>query len=353
MNTRTLEFRTAISSLLGAGLWSALSVLAGLRRAPLGAIELLALFAVLVVVPLGINLASMVSSVFDEGVGRAAFLLQPIAAIAAAASFWPGPGIIAAALAVPWFLLGALVALACVLSFARRQDRSLTRVAVTLGAIDLALAGGWLVMSRAGQHPMGFQEPIVLLTAVHFHYIGFAVALIAASALRVVETRAVRMTFFRPVVWLTLLLPFVLAAGFVISPVLRLAAALGLALTVPALAGYLFWFARSFHVRVARIYLRLGVAAAWVAMGLAGVYAITDYAGKPFLTIPGIATTHGVLNGLGFVLLGMLAWSIEVHEQKSQQYSSAEEVPEAAPTRRKRPSAVTIPEFVAREFYDR
>jgi hypothetical protein len=32
----------------------------------------------------------------------------------------------------------------------------------------------WLVISRAGVNPLGFSDDIVLLTAVHFHYAGFA-----------------------------------------------------------------------------------------------------------------------------------------------------------------------------------
>jgi hypothetical protein len=154
------------------------------------------------------------------------------------------------------------------------------------------------------------------------------------------------------------LLPFVLAAGFVLSPVLRMAAAVALAATMMALAGLLFWLGRYPVVPAARIYLRLAGGAGWIAMGLAGTYAVSDYIGKPVLTMPGMASTHGVLNGLGFVLLSTLAFLLELHgnELAQRETSRAQERGRAASeVPRKRPGPVPhpTPEFVARDFYDR
>ena len=355
MRSRDVELQAAMASLLGAGLWAGVAVLAGLRRAPFGVIELLLLFAVLVVVPLGLNLARLLSF-GGEGVGaRFSSILQPVAAIAVVVSFWHRPGTVAAVLSAPWFVLGVAVAVAGVWNLYRKETRSLADLAVTVAGVDLAFASGWLAVSRAGLHPMGFQEPIVLLTAVHFHYSGFAVALIAAAALRMRDRRAVRIPILTPIVWLVLFLPAALAAGFVFSPVLRMLAAVGLAVSVPALAVCLFWIARDLRDRVARVYVRLGAVAAWVAMALAGVYAVSDYAGRAFMTMPGMASTHGVLNGIGFVLCSLLAFSIEMEAAEERLENG--DVPDAVipVVARKRPAAAvrSLPEFVAREFYDR
>ena len=353
MHNREMEFRTVFISLSGAAVWAGLAVLAGLRRAPAGVIELLLFFAVLVVVPLGFGL---VRSENRAGVNSRFVVLQPIAALAVVASFWQRPGLVAAALSVPWFVLGVVVAVIGIWNLHRNKKGSLADLAVSVAGVDLAFAGGWLVVSRAGLHPLGFQEPIVLLTSVHFHYSG-AVAVLVAAVVRACERRNVSMGILRAIVWLVLFLPFLLAAGFVISPVLRLAAALGLALSVPAFAVCLFWMARLLDVPVARVYLRIGVLAAFVAMGLAGAYAVTDYLGRPFLTMPGMASTHGVLNGIGFVLCSMLAFLIE--ENATEPAASSDAATKRAPTDsivpRKRPASVPsrLPEFVAREFYDR
>ena len=52
-------------------------------------------------------------------------------------------------------------------------------------------------------------------------------------------------------------------------------------------------------------------------MGLAATYAISDVLGKDWLLIPRMASTHGVLNGLGFVLPGLLGWLVEWHDSKA------------------------------------
>jgi hypothetical protein len=348
-----MEFRTAIVCLSGTVVWAAIAVLAGLRRAPLGVIELLFLFAVLVVVPLGFELTRAQKS--GSAAMQVISVLQPLAALAVVASFWEKPGLVGSVLSVPWFVLGVLVAATCLWNLFRNEKRSLADLAVSLAGVDLAFAGGWLVVSRAGLHPMGFQEPIALLTAVHFHYSGFAVATIAAAALRQCERRGVKVGVLAAIVWLVLFLPFVLAAGFVISPVLRMVAAVGLALSVPALAACLFSIAKTLRLPVARIYLRTGALAAWIAMGFAGAYAVTDYLGRPFFTMPEMASTHGVLNGIGFVLFSMLAFLMEEHA--NELVSSLEVFGKRSTTvvPRKRPSGVhsPLPDFVAREFYDR
>jgi hypothetical protein len=357
MHTRALEFRTALINLSGAAVWAGVAVLAGFRRAPLGVIELLLLFAVLVVVPLGLRLSRGDKSVGVGVAARLAPIFQAVAALAVVASFWLRPGRLAAALSLPWFAAGVLIAAAGAWGFYRGQRRSLADVAAALAGVDLAFASGWLVVSRAGLHPLGFQEPIVLLTSVHFHYSGFAIATLAAATVRSCERRNVSVGVLCGIVWAVLFLPFLLAAGFVISPVLRLVAAMALALTVPAFAGYLFWISRFLDLPVARIYMRVGALAAWVAMALAGAYAVTDYMGKPFLTMPGMASTHGILNGIGFVLFSMLAFLMEtkVVESERSRDGGADHAVSRARLPRKRPPSVPspVPEFVAREFYDR
>jgi YndJ-like protein len=303
---------------------------------------------------LGLRLASADHSA-NAGV-RVVSMVQPVAAICAVVSFWLRPGLIAAGLSVPWFVSGVLVAMTGAWDFFRREKRLLADFAASLAGVDLAFAGGWLVVSRAGLHPMGFQEPIVLLTSVHFHYSGFAMAVLAGAALRTCERRNATVGILRAIAWLVLFLPFLLAAGFVISPLLRMLTALALAITVPAFGSCLFWISRFLELPVARVYMRLGAAAAWVAMALAGAYAVTDYAGEPFLTMPGMASTHGVLNGVGFVMCSLLAFLMETKVMESEgsiQDSAVRSAGLRIP--RKRPVSVSsaVPEFVARDFYDR
>ena len=65
--------------------------------------------------------------------------------------------------------------------------------------------------------------------------------------------------------------------------------------------------------RAARVYLELALVAALTACSLTGVYAVGDYLGRGWLTMPRMAISHGVLNALGFVLSSRLAWLIVLH----------------------------------------
>ena len=68
-------------------------------------------------------------------------------------------------------------------------DEGLSRAVQTVfkqmfdaGLVYLAVGGGWTVLAWGGLRPLGFAAPIVLLTAVHFHYAGFALPLLTGLA---------------------------------------------------------------------------------------------------------------------------------------------------------------------------
>jgi hypothetical protein len=172
---------------------------------------------------------------------------------------------------------------------------------------------GWLLLSRLGLRPLGVQEPIVLLTAVHFHYTGFATSLLAGTMVAFLQRRGEEFQIIRALVWLVVFVPFVVAAGFVFSPTLKVFAAVALSVSVAGLAIAQLWIVRSLQTRTARGFLRLSAASVIVGMGLAATYAIAGAIGKDWLLIPRMASTHGVLNGLGFVLLGLLGCLVEWH----------------------------------------
>ncbi len=352
----------ALVSLGGASVWAVFAMLAGLRRAPFGIIELLFLFAPLVIVPLGFELTRRLTGVGSSRIAGLTPLLQILATIAVSIAFWLPPDRTAGALSVAWLLLCLFLAADRFLQ-SRTEARTGVSLILNLAYLDLILGAAWLVISRSGFRPMGFQEPIVLLTAVHFHYSGFATALIAAATLREFQRRNLVMPGVRVLIWLVVLLPFLLAAGFVFSPLLRFVAAIALATCVTALAMMLLWFTGELHSGPARVYLRAASCAALAAFSLAGIYAVSEYFGKDWITVPGMANSHGVLNGLGFVLFALLAWLIELQEGEAQDARGSDPVKVIRRTR----STVAFarssgtaglhasqgPEFVARDFYDR
>ena len=303
---RTSRNLGSTSAALGGITWAALAVAALLRRAPLGILELLFLLAPLVIVPLGIELLAVINS--RLAAERLAAWLQPLGAGCAVASFWFPAGNRAAALAAGWGMVCVLIALSGLVGLARTGWRSLEGIAFHLARLDLAVAAGWFVASRAGFAPMGFREPIVLLTGLHFHYIGFAGALLAGLTLR--RFRAAGQRALSWTVAGLVFVPYLLAAGFVLSPSLKLVAALVLAGCGMVFAVEWLLLADSLR-RAAHWLLTAAAASLLVGMAMAVVYSLLEYFHRDGLAIPLMARFHGIANGPGFVLLGLLAWFAE------------------------------------------
>jgi YndJ-like protein len=311
VNNEYVERWERATAVTGTAVWATLAWTAGVGKAPLGVIELLFLFAPLVVVPLGLTLGRKLAPLRHGAVQDATRILQPLVAGMVVISFWLAPGLLSAALVLPWVGFCVVLAVGAGLTLLRDHDRSLVSWAVNVGRMDLVVGGAGLLISRLGARPMGFQEPILLLTAVHFHYTGFATAQLA-GALSVYagrHNRAPRLLL--PVVVLVLAMPFAVAAGFVWSGILKVAAVIVLSLSLVVMAGVQFGRARGLEARTARWFLRLSASAVVLGMALAVVCAVGDWLGRDWLVIPRMAGTHGVINGLGFVLFGLLAWVVE------------------------------------------
>jgi hypothetical protein len=225
---------------------------------------------------------------------------------------------------------------------------------------------------------MDFQEPIVLLTAVHFHYSGFATALIAAGLLQASSARRVQRRRLRAMAVMVALLPFAVAAGFTFCPALQTSAALALAVSVAGLGGIQLRLAARVNDPTARLLLRVASLAVFAGLALACVYVVGEQSGKAWLTIPEMASAHGALNGLGFVLLSLLGWLVESHSYDASEEEGLEQPhenrrqrtnrlrcapsgtsaaargsPGGAGGAGNRPARQVYPAFVAREFYDK
>jgi hypothetical protein len=163
--------------------------------------------------------------------------------------------------------------------------------------------------------PMGIQEPIGLLTAVHFHFAGFATATIAAATLAFAKRRGTH-RWLEAVGMMVVGMPFVVAAGFVISPTLKMGAAVVFSVSVAGLAVALHRCGKKAEDPLARMLLQIAAGAIFAGMVLSAAYAVADFMGSDALTIPQMARTHGILNAFGFCLLGLLGWLVETNGQQ-------------------------------------
>ena len=269
------------SALLGAVAWTLVAALA-----PFGLTEKLFLLAPLVAMPLGLALL--------EPAPWMTAILQPVAAGAATASFFLEPGFAAAGLATPWAILTGVALLEALM---RIRNYSPDTLLLTAAHFLLPVGGFWLLATRAGFAPMGFPEPIVLLTAVHFHFTAFLAPLLAVQAgARLAGAGILAAT------------PL-LALGFVLSPLLKLIAVFLLIAALAALA--LRQLRVRTSTRTARLLLATSSLCLLAGMAIAGVYEAGFFSGSAWLSIPQVAHSHGPLNGIGFAVAGLVAWTLE------------------------------------------
>jgi hypothetical protein len=156
---------------------------------------------------------------------------------------------------------------------------------------------------------MGFGDTIVLLTAVHFHFAGFAAPLLAGLTGRHIAPKtSVMLTI--AVVGVISGTPLV-AAGITGSPAVALLGAavitVGLVLLAVVSMAYVLPTIRSTIVRVLLLISALAVVP---AMMLACAYAYGIVFNQLIIDIPQMAMTHGLANAFGFSLCGLTAWTI-------------------------------------------
>lgn len=276
--------------------------------------ECLFLLAPLVTIPLGLRLA-----LAGEGQGiakslfRLTLILQPAGALLALASFVFPAGLRTGALAAGWLAVTACVGLCGLVGMLQRGIPLLERACLNLGMVYLPFGGFWLVASRLGMHPAGFNEPIVLLTAVHFHYAAFASPLLAGMAgIALRAASGSRHKLFPAAAWSVMAAPAVLAAGWALgSPLLKLIAAFALAGGLLMVVGLTFLVIPHFRNPLGGALLVLSGLSVLAGMCLVCVYAGGEFIGMKLISIPQMTVSHGILNSLGFTLCGLLAWRIE------------------------------------------
>jgi len=264
----------------------------------------LLLFGQLVIVPLGVGLMGdggpPVVAALQRG-GRAGIRVGSVAALAASLM---QRGELAAAVGALYLLPVLAIGVAGLL---RGIANGLP------GPADWArlIAGGYLVVGavffvihRQGIAFAGMPEHILQLTAVHFHFTGFGLMLMAgALARRSARTGGIGVAL--------------LAAGMLVTPI-------GF-LTVPPVQalGAILVFAAMLVIGVGTVISlgRVGSGAArrllfvssvfpWLVGGMAAVYAVSEALGSPVIPLIVMAAVHGVFAAIGVVFCGLLGWRL-------------------------------------------
>jgi hypothetical protein len=275
----------------------------------LGIIELLFLLAPWIVLPLASSLISPLDKSESSSAVQQPALKWIIFAAAALAtiSFFLPTGILAASFASAWWLVCSWFALRGSRRLLRSRTHSFPQFCFAAGEAYLIVGGTWLVASRLGLQPVGFQEPIVLLTAVHFHFAGFLSAVLAGLT----HDRLRETHWSKPLAAALLgvvLGPGLLGLAFLVGPKVKLAAVILIVLGQFGLATGMVRVALGNVNPVARTMLLLSSGCVVAAMALAASWALGEYPLQPFVDLGRMERIHGTLNAVGFGICGLIGW---------------------------------------------
>lgn len=267
--------------------------------------EALLLLGPLLAVPLGLRLAAPTRPL--RGRWRFAARVQPLAAIALVASFAFPQGELAAALAAPWLGFTALLALLGVLRFVERGPAPVEELSIDAAFVFPVIGATWLVVSRLGVPFLGFTGPIVLFTAAHFHFAGFALPLLTGLAGRVLPGPHAAITSIGVIVGV----PFV-AAGITLAAKghtdVELAAAWWLSAAALASAALQTRVALSHAAGRTRVALVVSAVCLVGGMALAALYGARSRFATAWIDLDTMVRYHATANVVGYSLLGLVAW---------------------------------------------
>lgn len=295
---------------LGVVFWVGFLVAAPAGDTDSGIVQIVTL-AILVVVPLGLRLFRAPDDPGTNLFGAAVYL-QPFAGLVACASFLLPAGVLAGTLAIAWLPVTGMLALDAANRALQRGLVPLEELAVDAAAIFLPIGAFWLWASRMGLEPFGFTEPIVILTAVHFHYAGFAGPLIAGLTGRHLRGNgAAKPLLYAPSVLLIVIGPVLVPAGIVMAGTYEALGAIVLAAGYIGLAlATLFSVIRSLEGPLAKVLL--GASSFSIALAMAAwiAFAVGNASKVFFIPIATMVQLHGWLNAFGFAVLGLLGWAL-------------------------------------------
>ncbi|MCX2184495.1 YndJ family protein [Streptomyces sp. SKN60] len=263
-------------------------------------VGLIVMLGMLVVVPVGLRL-------LDEPQPATLRLLRrvwPLLALPGAVALWLPRSPLAVALASVYALATLALALHAPVRLALTRSLAPAEIAALTALVTPAVAGLALVAERGGYELFGFELGILALTVPHFHFAGFAAALVAGLVCRTAERRGTRFAALSvPLGTLLVLL------GYFVDDWAELAGALVLTAGMWAVALATWRELRAGAPDpVTRSLLATSAAVLVATMLLALSWALGEATGLPHPSLTWMAATHGLGNALGFALCSLLAW---------------------------------------------
>lgn len=307
----------------GGALWALIALGWAFHLVELDALDVLLLLALFVITPLALSLVIFpVHTRPLRNLERLVVMAQPLTALAGGISLFLPVGLLAGAAASLWLIFTGLVGLtgAARLVHARGSRHPLANACLSAALLYLPVGGVWLALARLGVRPLGFSSTLVVLTAVHFHFVNLAALILTGLTGRPIETRRSgwpRLAFRGAAVGM-LVDPLLLAAGHTLTQVsgvrfLEAAAATLLALSLLVIATLsLRFIVPAAQAPLARGLLAVSDASVFLTMTLACAYALGNATGLWSISIAQMIAAHGWVNAVGFGCCGLLGWRLQL-----------------------------------------
>ncbi|MFE9725791.1 YndJ family protein [Streptomyces sp. NPDC005794] len=259
-------------------------------------VGLIVMLGMLVIVPLGLGLVG------DPALDRIR-RLWPLFAVPGTVSLWLPRGGAATTLALCYAVGTLLLAAHAPRRLARTHSARPAEAALLTALVTPAVAALALVAERSGHELFGFGLGILALTVPHFHFAGFAAALVAGLVCRAEDGGASRFAALSVPLGTLLVL-----VGYFTGDWVELAGAVLLTAGMWTVA-LLTWRTAGAcgRDRVTRVLLAVSAGVLAGTMVLALSWALGEVTGLPHPTLTWMAATHGLGNALGFALCALLA----------------------------------------------
>ena len=238
--------------------------------------------------------------------------LQLPAALLLIPAFWLPVGKWALLCALPWALVLGVMAVDGIIRIRRHGFAPLGPLCRDVGLLYASVGGLCLLAERAGWEPLGLTSATLAHQAVHFHYFGFVLPVVAGLA----QSRRPECPISAISTWLVIL-------GVPLVAITSLVTKFGGTEVFQSLATWLLvaggcgvaWQhlmlvieEKKVHPLARGLWLVAGVSLAG-GMLLAGLHASRLVLPPlPWLDLPWMLALHGTLNALGFSLAAVLAW---------------------------------------------
>jgi len=274
-------------------------------------IEKIVLLAILVPIPLSLPLLEEPKNSGQlPQIYQLMCYIYPVVALMAVSSHLPHFKSVRGWLSLGWLGFTIILALHGMYRYLRHGNERIEELAIDIASIYIVIGAIWYSASRFDLHFLGFTEPFVILTAIHFHYTAFLATILIGSIARIFpENMYTRLEDqYKMIIIMVLLATPLIAVGITFSPIIELLATL-------LLSTALYWYATLMITnmgemdlkRLPKILLTISSMIPFWSMSLAVIYATSTYFNLNWIKIDKMLYLHGFFNAFGFVLIGLIA----------------------------------------------